>query len=101
MMHAHKGVFWGIDKYPFGYKAAQIFPVLTPLILIKEICFLILNCPSFENDAISRFFSLCHGMFFWKAKKKNTFVSGNAGDEKNLPGGSKFVFLINLIEFLK
>ena len=70
MMHAHKGVFWGIDKYPFGYKVVQIFPVLTPLILIKEICFLILNCPSFENDAISRFFNLCHGMFFGKPKRK-------------------------------
>ena len=27
-----------------------------------------------------------------KAKKKNTLVSGNAGDEKNLhPGGRKFI----------
>ena len=28
-----------------------------------------------------------------QAKKKNTLVSGNAGDEKNLhPGGRKFIF---------
>ena len=35
-------------------------------------------------------------------KKKNTFVSRNAGDEKNLyPHGSKLNFLINLTDFLK
>ena len=37
-----------------------------------------------------------------KAKKKNTLVSGNAGDEGKLhPGARKFIFLINLIEFFK
>ena len=36
-----------------------------------------------------------------EAKKKNTLVSGNPGDEKNLhPGGRKFIyFLISLIDF--
>ena len=30
---------------------------------------------------------------YTKAKNKNTFVSGNAGDEKILhPGGHKFIF---------
>lgn len=34
-----------------------------------------------------------------KAKKNNTLVRGNAGDEKNLlPAGRKFIFLTNLIE---
>ena len=34
-----------------------------------------------------------------KAKKKNTLVSRNGCDEKNLhPGGRKFIFLIKLIE---
>ena len=32
----------------------------------------------------------------WWAKKKNTIVSGNAGDEKNLHSGG-----LNLIKFLK
>ena len=37
------------------------------------------------------------------AKKKNTLVSGNASDEKNLHLGSYklFFFLINLNEFFK
>ena len=34
-------------------------------------------------------------------KKKNTFVSRNAGDKKNLHPGSRKFFLINLIELLK
>ena len=34
--------------------------------------------------------------------KKDTIVSGNADEEKNLhPGGRKFIILINLIEFFK
>ena len=37
-----------------------------------------------------------------KAKKKNTLVSGNLGDEKNLhPSGFTLIFLINVIEFFK
>ena len=46
------------------HKAAQTFLLLTPLILTAETCFLILNCPSFENNAISRFFNLCYVLFF-------------------------------------
>ena len=40
--------------------------------------------------------------FYEKAKKKQTLVSENADDEKNLhPGGRKKNFLMNLIEFFK
>ena len=36
------------------------------------------------------------------AKKKNTLVSENVADEKNIhPRSRKFIFLINLTEFLK
>ena len=36
------------------------------------------------------------------AKKKNTLVSGNAGETENLYGGSqKLIFLINLFKFFK
>ena len=36
-----------------------------------------------------------------KAKKQNSLVSGNAGDEKNLhPAGHKFIFLTNLVQFV-
>ena len=36
------------------------------------------------------------------AKKKNAIISRNACDEKNLhPGGRKFIFLLNLIDFFK
>ena len=36
-----------------------------------------------------------------KAKKQNSLVSGNAGDEKNLhPAGRKFICLTNLIQFV-
>ena len=37
------------------------------------------------------------GMICSNAKKRNTLVSGNAGDEKNVhPGGREFTFLVNL-----
>ena len=47
------------------------------------------------------------GNTFWcansyQAKMKNSHVSGNADDEKNLyPGSRKFIFLINLINLFK
>ena len=38
----------------------------------------------------------------YQGKEKNTLVSGNASDEKNLhPGDYKKTFFINLIEFSK
>ena len=41
-------------------------------------------------------------LFGGKVKDKNTLVSGNAGDKKNFqPGGHKFVFLTNSIQFFK
>ena len=40
--------------------------------------------------------------FYEKAEKKQTLVSENADDEKNLhPGGRKKKNLMNLIEFFK
>ena len=52
-------------------------------------------------DFVNEFYIRNKGIL-GKAKKKNTLVSGNAGDEKNLhPSGFTFVFLINVIEFFK
>ena len=42
------------------------------------------------------------GIDFQTKAKEKTLLSGNAGDENNLhPGGSKFFFSMNLIEFFK
>ena len=38
---------------------------------------------------------------FSKAKKKNTLVSGNAGDKKSSPERPQIYFLVNLIEVFK
>ena len=52
-------------------------------------------------DFVNEFYTRNKGIL-GKAKKKNTLVSGNAGDEKNLhPCGFTFVLLINVTEFFK
>ena len=49
-------------------------------------------------DFVNEFYIRNKGIL-GKAKKKNTLVSGNAGDEKNLhPGGRKFIFLIDFLD---
>ena len=73
-------------------KAASCRPIVS-CFAIKEV--LAILAPSFQFDNLTAFTSC-------KSKKKYTLVSGNAGDEKNLhPGGRKFIFLINFIDFLK
>ena len=36
-----------------------------------------------------------------RPRKKNTLLSGNAGDEKNVHLGGRKIFLMNLIDFFK
>ena len=69
----------------------------------KQVCFSVLLVSGSkidENKTWLDFLKWISSLLTHKAKKKNTLVSGNAGDEKNLhPGSRKFKFLINLTEF--
>ena len=66
-----------------------LFCLVTPYLVVT-------NQPSMEWNSILK------NWLVTKAKKKNTLISRDEGDVKNLhTGGRKFIFLINIIDFFK
>ena len=93
-----------LKKFDFFFsgKVSNIF-------LIKFFFFVLFYavCNTKVSSTITKFefwshFYLTTKFKSWSQEKnKNAHVSGNVGDEKNLHvGGHKFIFLINLIDFL-